>query len=98
MTPRNPQAELEPLLMRVIRDRRDAIRELLRVRPPVTDGAIPAGVDMEHFHPQVGGFINHSPAELLVYVHAAAQVLLTSSGYRWSRGAGIRFFCTQCRS
>ena len=80
LSPIDPKTELEPTLVRIIRDGRETVGKLLRVRVPVAHAAKPTGINMKHLHPEICGVANHAQSNFLIDGHAATPAVIDCQG------------------
>ena len=76
LSPIDPKAELQPMLVRVVRDSGQSMGKLFGIGIPVTDAAKPSCVDMKHVNTKVGRIANHARGNLFVHCHAATPTVI----------------------
>src|SRR5579862_4578035 len=76
LRPVNPDSELEPMLVGIVSDDREASRKLLRIGMPVAYVTEPPGIDVKHVDAEVGGVANHTFGNLFIYIHAATPTIV----------------------
>ena len=76
LRPVHPQAKLQSVLMGVVRNNRQAVRELLGVGVPVSHSAKPPRIDVEHLQPELSRVADHVLSDLFVDFHPAAPTVI----------------------
>src|SRR6185437_14270145 len=75
--------ELQSVLVRIIGDKRQAVRKFLRIGIPVAYTAKPSSIDMEHVDAEVSAIANHAQGNLFVDRHPAAPAVIHDQGIAW---------------
>ena len=76
LRPVHPETEFQPVLVGIVGDDGQTVREFLRIGIPVAHAAKPAGIDVKHVHSQFGRVANHAQRDLFVDVHATAPTVV----------------------
>jgi hypothetical protein len=71
LRPTDPQAELQPLRMRIGRNRGQTLWELPLIGTPISHSPKPAGVDVEHLKTELRRFVDHLSGQRVVDRHPA---------------------------
>ena len=80
LRPVDPQAELESVRVRKLRDARDPVGKLERIRTPVAHVAKPSCIEVEHLEPELRGILDHAVRQRFVHRHAAAPAVVDRQG------------------